>query len=176
MDDKQTNSNPIEARTLRDALGQFPTGVTVITCFDAEGNATGMTASSFNALSLDPALVLWSIGKNSSNFDAFNHCSHFNIHILKHDQGALAYQFASKEGDRFANVELENPALLNSKLHNFPQRAPALSDSLVRLECAMHANHDGGDHRLLIGRVEKLQHNDGEAIAFYRGKFAGLSA
>lgn len=171
MNENTTKSSPIDPRELRDALGQFPTGVTVITCYDQQGEAIGMTASSFNSLSLDPALVLWSIGKNSSNFDAFNHCSHFNIHILKHDQGPLAYQFASKDGDRFKDVTLaeSSPASDN-------KGAPAIENCLVRMECVMHANHDGGDHRLLIGKVLKLQCNDGEALAFYRGKFAGLLA
>ncbi len=156
----------IDPRELRDALGQFATGVTVVTCYDRDGKAVGMTASSFNSLSLDPALVLWSIGKSSSNFGAFNDCSHFNIHILKREQDALAYQFASKEGDRFADVELAKG----------DSKAPAIENCLARFECAMHANHDGGDHRLLIGKVEQLQQNDGEALAFHRGKFAGLSA
>ncbi len=169
MDVKPSNSNPIDPRELRDALSQFATGVTVITCFNEQGQAVGMTASSFNSLSLDPALVLWSIGKNSSNFEAFNRCSHFNIHILKHDQAPLAYQFASKDQDRFSGVEL-----LGEEATNGEQGAPALADCLVRFECAMHANHDGGDHRLLIGEVLRLHSNDGEALAFYRGKFAGL--
>jgi len=164
--EEKHNNKPIDPRELRDALGQFATGVTVITCFDQHGKPVGMTASSFNSLSLEPALVLWSIGKGSSNFEAFNSCSHFNIHILKHSQGDLAYQFASKDGDRFAGV----------KLAQGEQSAPAMEDCLVRFECSLNANHDGGDHRLLIGKVEKLQHNDGEALAFYRGKFAGLLA
>ncbi len=169
MNSKQPDLPPIDPRELRDALGQFATGVTVITCLDPQGQPVGMTASSFNALSLDPALVLWSIGKNSSNFDAFNQASHFNIHILKHDQGPLAYQFASKDGDRFKDVELVGGETSH-------KGAPALENCLVRMECAMHANHDGGDHRLLIGKVLRLTQNSGDALAFYRGKFAGLIA
>src|SRR5258708_27082341 len=115
----------IDPQHFRQALGAFPTGVTIVTTVDAAGNDVGLTANSFNSVSLSPPLVLWSLGRASSNFDAFLAARHFAIHVLAIDQDSLALRFAQKGIDRFAGLN--------------PNRGPdgiALIDQCVaRFEC-----------------------------------------
>lgn len=154
----------IDSREFRNALGNFATGVTIVTCLDGEGNKVGMTANSFSSLSLTPPLVLWSIAKTSSNFGNFEQAEHFNIHILSAAQQGLANQFASKNVDRFADVELEHSS----------NPAPALSGCLSRFECSVEHRYEGGDHIILVGRLEHLQNQGGEPLLFSQGKYRHL--
>ena len=98
----QTEFDP---KDFRRALSQFPTGVTVITTLDAEGNPVGVTASSFNSVSLDPTLVLWSIDKGAHSLAAFEKAEHFAVNILGRDQVATSNNFASRGQDKFANID-----------------------------------------------------------------------
>lgn len=153
----------IDAKTLRQALGQFATGVTVITCLDQNGEPVGMTANSFSSLSLDPPLVLWSIARTSSNYDAFAKADQFAIHVLNEDQQALGLQFANREGDRFNNVETESSEL------------PLLKQYLARFECSAEHRYEGGDHLILVGRVAAMDTQAGKPLMFFQGGFEQLA-
>ena len=95
------NDNPFDAREFRNTLGRFATGVTVVTARDDEGSPLGLTVSSFNAVSLDPPLILWSLDRSSSTLAAFENASHFAVNVLGADQIALSNLFASREEDKF---------------------------------------------------------------------------
>ena len=148
-------------KSLRDALGTFATGVTVITTVTPEGQRIGLTANSFTSVSLDPPLVLWSLKKNSANLDVFRRATHFAINVLSSTQKELCFRFASKvEGDRFDGVALE------------PSRfdLPLLAHSLARFECARHQEVEAGDHVMFLGRVEDFRKGQGEALIFSGGR------
>ena len=151
-----------DPQRFRQALGAFPTGVTVVTTVDAAGRDVGVTANSFNSVSLDPPLVLWSLGRNSGNFDAFMAARHFVVHVLASHQDALASRFAQKGIDRFAGLT--------------PQRGTsgiALLDGCVaRFECRTAFQYEGGDHIIFVGEVVNFEHAPHEPLIFKRGRFA----
>lgn len=148
-------------RALRDALGSFATGVTVITTVTPEGHRIGLTANSFTSVSLDPPLVLWSLKKNSANLDVFRRATHFAINVLTSEQKDLCFRFASKvEGDRFDGVALDASRF----------DLPVLADSLARFECAKHQEVEAGDHVMFLGRVEDFRQGEGEALIFSGGR------
>lgn len=133
----------IPASALRKALGRFTTGVTIITCIDADGEPVGLTANSFTSLSLDPPLVLWSLQRASATLDGFLASTHFVVNVLAESQVDLSRRFASSMPDKFAEGAW-SPGIGG---------APVLSGCAAVFECAHHAQHDGGDHVLFIGRV-----------------------
>jgi flavin reductase (DIM6/NTAB) family NADH-FMN oxidoreductase RutF len=146
----------------RTALGQFATGVTIVTTRTVDGLYVGLTASSFNSVSLTPPLVLWSLARSASAFEAFQACSHYAIHVLAADQGALAQRFATKGIDRFANLTLG--AGLGG--------APILEGTTAVFECTNHSRHEGGDHLIFVGRVERCtQHLNAAPLIYHRGEF-----
>jgi flavin reductase (DIM6/NTAB) family NADH-FMN oxidoreductase RutF len=149
-------------RDLRDALGRFATGVTVVTTMTPEG-PLGITANSFASLSLDPPLVLWSPARTSSRFAAFEAASHFTVHVLAEDQEALARRFArSGAFDRLAFARGLG-------------EAPLLDGCAARLECRHAARFDGGDHLICVGEVLRLSHEDRAPLVFHRGGYRGLA-
>lgn len=150
---------------LRRAFGHFATGVTVVTTLDARGRRVGMTANSFASLSLEPPLVLWSLANSSTNHAAFLAARYFAIHVLAAGQDALARQFASRAGDRFAGVAVESGC----------RGVPLLADFHARFECEMHAQHEGGDHTIFVGRVLRVAERPGEPLLFHRGRYAGVA-
>lgn len=153
---------PFDSATFRRALGHFPTGVTIITARGAAGGSIGLACNSFSSLSLQPPLVQWSIAKTSRNHAAMCAATHFAIHVLNATQRDLCRQFSAKDGDRFANVELEDG------LHGLP----VLKHCHARFECEANAAHDAGDHTILIGRVLRFREYEGEPLIFYRGEFS----
>jgi flavin reductase (DIM6/NTAB) family NADH-FMN oxidoreductase RutF len=144
-------------RDFRNALGQFATGVTVVTTADAQGNPVGMTVSSFNSVSLDPALVLWSIARSSGSFAAFAQSSHYAIHVLASHHKALAFQFAQRGIDRFAGVEWSANA----------QGVPLLADALATFECRARSQYPEGDHLIMVGEVLACHHSANAAPLLY---------
>lgn len=157
---------PFTALELRAALGQFATGVTIITTREAGGRPVGLTANSFNSVSLEPPLVLWSLARRSSSLAAFTASAHFAINVLAAEQRPLAERFASKAVDRFEGV---------------PWRAgeggaPVLDGVAAVFECRHHSHHEAGDHVIFIGRVERCERRLGAApLVFHGGRFfAGL--
>lgn len=153
-----------DQRQFRDALGQFPTGVTVVTARDQSGQPAGMTANSFSSVSLDPMLVLWSIAKSASAYDAFDGAQYFAIHVLAQDQQALSTQFASKDGDRFNGMDFDTNA----------SNVPLLNHYAARFECEVESRFDGGDHVIIVGRVHDFDSRDCEPLAFHAGRYANI--
>lgn len=135
-----------DSRHLRDALGTFATGVTVITTLDAEGAPVGLTISSFSPVSLNPPLVLWSLVNTAASRAAFLHNQRFTINVLAADQKALALQFASRSPDRFEGVSIESGTA----------GLPLLAGALAWFECKRYAEHVAGDHTIFIGEVEQV--------------------
>ena len=158
---------PESKREFRDALGRFATGVTVVTTTAPEG-PVGITANSFASVSLDPPIVLWSIGRHSRRFQAFAECEHFAVHILAAEQLDLGRRFA-RAGDAFAGLRFERN----------DEDVPLLGGCLSRFECTRFARHDGGDHLIVVARVTAATLRDGEPLLFAGGdygRFDGFEA
>lgn len=152
-----------DAKDFRRALSQFPTGVTVITTLDANGDPVGVTASSFNSVSIDPCLVLWSIDKGAHSLSAFENAEHFAVNVLGRDQVSTSNNFASRGEDKFANADYT--AGLGG--------APVIADCAAQFECKTWAVYEGGDHLILVGEVKEYRYNDGiEPLVFARGSYA----
>lgn len=139
-----------DARALRDALGQFATGVTVVTTFDANDGPVGMTVSSFNSVSLDPPLVLWSLSRDALSFEAFMSAEGFAVHVLAADQESLSDRFAAKGEDKFAGLDLKSGLV----------HAPLLKECSARFQCEKRHRYEGGDHVILIGEVVAFEQFD----------------
>lgn len=154
----------MDSRAFRTALGQFATGVTVITALDAAGNRVGMTANSFSSVSLDPMLVLWSIARTSKSYDVFMQAPHFAIHVLNAGQKALSSQFASTCDDRFQGIETQTGA----------GGIPLLTDYSALFQCATEARYDGGDHVIIIGRVLDFDSTTKPPLIFHAGRYADI--
>lgn len=150
-----------DERAFRHCLGQFNTGVTVITA-EHEGTKAGVTANSFSSLSLSPPLVLWSIGRESRSLPVFEHAKQFTINILSQDQIPESQCFASKKTDKFEGIDWKYG-------HN---GAPVLNNSAAILECTTEALHDGGDHILIIGRVTHFHDSGRKSLGFARGRYS----
>lgn len=150
----------LDSRGFRQCLGQFATGVTVMST-SHDGTLSGMTANSFSSLSLDPPLVLWSINKSSSNCRAFSNADHFAVSILSDQQIEVAQRFARSGGDKFDGVAWR--AGLGG--------VPVIEKAVATFECSREAVHDGGDHLLLIGRVLRYERYTGDALLFVQGRY-----
>ena len=143
----------------RTALGMFATGVTVITARAADGTLVGLTANSFNSVSLTPPLVLWSLGQAASAMGALSQGSHYAINILAADQKALAEQFAGPRDQRWAGVEFTTGV----------NGAPLLAGAAATFECFNRSRYEEGDHVIFVGEVERCSHRTGAAPLLYHG-------
>lgn len=148
---------------LRSALGQYATGVAVVTTMTSSG-PLGMTVNSFSSVSLDPPLVLWSPARKSTRFPAFEASTHFAIHILAVDQRPLAEHFA-RSGD-FRSV----PFALGIG------EAPLLEGSAARLECLHAVHYDGGDHLIVVGEVLRLSEGARPPLLYHQGAYRAFGA
>lgn len=153
-----------DSLTLRRTLGQFATGVAIAATVDTAGRPVGLTINSFASLSLDPPLVLWSINRHTPSCAAFEANGHFAVNVLKLEQKALSNRFAASGDDKFAGVAWQ-PGLGG---------APLIDGCLARLQCRLEQTVPGGDHLLLIGRVEALDREDGEPLLFFSGGYYEL--
>lgn len=153
-----------DAKAFRQALGQFATGVAIITAEGADGNAIGMTMSSFNSVSLDPPLVLFSVARSAYSLSAMTEAKGFGVNILGEDQAALSNRFAKALGDKWTDVELA------------PGSVPLLSGALAHFECAPYAQYDGGDHVIFVARVVSFAaYPDKEPLVFFGGSYRSLA-
>jgi len=152
---------PFDAKALRSALGRFTTGVTIATCRDADGRAVGLTCNSFNSLSLDPPLVLWSLRASSPALPAFCAASHFAINILAEGQIELSRRFASAVPDRFAEGQWADGI----------SGAPVLGGCTAVFECALRSQQEAGDHVLFIGQVERMHEAALPPLLFQAGHY-----
>lgn len=152
-----------DSKNFRRALSQFPTGVTVITTLDAKGDPVGVTASSFNAVSVEPPLILWSIDKASYSLKAFEQAEHFIVNVLDRNQVTTSNNFASQGKDKFSHAEY-HPGL---------GQCPVLDHSAAQFECKKWAIYEGGDHLILVGEVVSYRFEDSvEPLIFSRGSYA----
>lgn len=158
-------STSVDHREFRNALGRFATGIAVITTIGPGGKPEGMTANSFGALSLDPPLIHWCIGKTAPTHGIFLACGHFAINILRASQRHLSNHFATPAEDKFAGMDW----------YPGTDGVPLLDDSLASFECRNEARHDAGDHTIMVGRVAKFAYNDGDPLLFSAGKYAVAS-
>ncbi|WP_420392980.1 flavin reductase [Acuticoccus sp.] len=163
---ERASETPVEAgdprddgRAFRRCLGQFATGVTVVAAA-ADGRATGVTANSFASVSMDPPLILWSLKRQSDSLAIFQAASHFAVNILASDQSDVASHFA-RSGEKFASVGFAAGA----------GGAPLLSGVAAQLECRRHAEHDGGDHVIMVGHVERYRRFDRPLLLFSQGHY-----
>jgi flavin reductase (DIM6/NTAB) family NADH-FMN oxidoreductase RutF len=148
-------------QSLRAALGRFATGVTIVTAKAGNGRLVGLTANSFNSVSLNPPLVLWSLGMFSQGLSIFQNASHFAVNVLGVSQQALALQFAKSSGEKFAGVEW-NPGLGN---------APIIAGCVAQFQCRAANRYYGGDHIIFLGAVEAYSYSGEESLMFSRGGF-----
>jgi flavin reductase (DIM6/NTAB) family NADH-FMN oxidoreductase RutF len=153
-----------DTRALRTALGRFATGVTIITTVDSRGERVGLTANSFNSLSLDPPLVLWSLRQNSPKLAAFAACPHFAINVLAEAQVDLSRRFASAGDDKFAEGQWASGS----------GGVPVLSGCVAVFECERVTQHDAGDHVLFVGRVLALSEAPLPPLLFQAGHYRML--
>ncbi len=140
----------------------FATGVTIVTARTPEGKLVGLTANSFNSVSLNPPLVLWSLARAAASLAAFSAGSHYAINILAADQQTLAQRFASQNTDRWAGVEFVEGAV----------GAPLLAGAAATFECFNRSRYEEGDHVIFVGEVERCAHRAGASpLLFHGGKF-----
>ena len=158
----RTGSDP---RTLRDALGCFATGVTVVTCFDEAGDPVGLTANSFTALSLDPPLLLVCVAKAAASAGPLATAEAFAVNVHQTLQRPASITFSTRGEDRFGRTDWSVGE------HN----APVLMESMSVFECRRHAVHDGGDHFILVGEVVKASFEPGlDPLLYFRGSYHRL--
>ena len=153
----------VDPKDFRTALGAFTTGVTIITTRRPDGDRVGLTVSSFNSVSLDPPLVLWSLSVFALSMPAFQESNYFAVHVLSAGQTELSNRFAKAGEDKFAGLELEEGL----------GRVPLIADCAARFQCRSEYRYYGGDHVILVGRVEEYDHApDVEPLLFSRGAYA----
>src|SRR4051812_12856826 len=159
-----SDSSVIDPRDFRNALGTYATGVTIITAMTSNGTPYGLTCNSFASVSLNPPLVLWSLGMFSQGLTTFQNASHFTVNVLGASQQALASKFAKSSEDKFAGVEWTHG--LGS--------APVLADSVANFQCRAANRYYGGDHVIFLGAVEAYAYNRREPLLFARGGYGRL--
>lgn len=156
-----TKEQTVDPMALRNAMGCFTTGVTVVTT-NNDGVDAGVTVNSFNSVSLDPPMVLWSLAKSAGSFQTYHTAEHFAVHILAADQEPLSQRFATRGIDKFAEVDF----------HRGVGDVPILDGCSAVFHCKTVYRYEGGDHEIYVGQVEKLEHFDRKALVFHGGKYA----
>jgi len=151
-----------DPRALRDALATFTTGVTIVTTRNTEGAPFGVTVNSFNSVSLDPPLVLWSLAKTSRSLEAFQRAEYWAVHILSAEQEALSTSFARPGENKFEGIELESGI----------QGTPLLPRCTTRLQCRTSFRYEGGDHIIFVGQIVAYDRSERAPLVFHGGKYA----
>ena len=151
----------VDPRTLRDAFGAFMTGVTIVTTIGTGGEPVGFTANSFASVSLDPPLLLVCLARTSRNFENFTKANGFAVNILAEHQKDLSNTFARPAEDRFANIDWQRG----------PHGSPVLGGVAAWFDCATHSVVDGGDHVILIGRIEGFENGGSNGLGYARGGY-----
>ena len=155
----------IEANEFRKALGRFATGIAIVTTMDDKDAPMGLTVNSFNSVSLDPPLVLWSLDKSSNQMDAFCNSGFYGVSILAHDQQMASNLFAAMAEDRFEKVEWSVGKT----------GAPLIDGALARIDCKTEQIIEGGDHVILLGRVIDIAVSEGDPLLYYGGGYRTLA-
>lgn len=159
--EKREGDTELDAHMFRQALAQFATGITIITTKNAEGKYVGVTANSFNSVSLRPPLVLWSLSKKASSHDAFAAATHYGVSVLSADQEGLSHHFSTFKGDRFEGVEVIEGL----------GGAPLIPHALAHFECKVRSRYDEGDHFIMVGEVLRCDFREGEALVYRSRKY-----
>ena len=153
--------SPIDPAELRRCLGAFVTGVTVITALDEDGAPIGMTVNSFNSVSLDPPLIVWSVRTNATSFPVYSKTKRFVVNILSEEQVDVSNRFAKSGPGRFEGIAI-TPGI---------DGLPLIDGCSAYLECSTEATYPGGDHLLFLGRVDRILGTSRKPLAFGAGKY-----
>jgi flavin reductase (DIM6/NTAB) family NADH-FMN oxidoreductase RutF len=156
-----SGSSQIDPRDFRNALGTFATGVTIVTAMGGDGKPYGLTCNSFASVSINPPLVLWSLGMYSQALAVFQNASHFAVNVLGISQQPLAAKFAKASPNKFDGVKWK-PGL---------GKAPLIIDSVAHFQCRAANRYYGGDHVIFLGAVEAYTYNGKEPLLFVRGGY-----
>lgn len=148
----------------KEAMGNYPTGVTVVTAFDENQKPMGLTVNSFASVSLEPNLILWSIDKRANSYQSFLNTDKFSVNILASDQSDLCTLFSSKVADRFSQCDWKESEL----------NLPILSNTLSTLQCKTYQQIDAGDHTIFIGEVLDIQNASKEPLLYHRRKIGAI--
>jgi len=158
-----STTTEFDVRDFRRALGQFPTGVTIITTKDENGEPIGVTASSFNSVSISPALVLWSVDKGAFSASIMENAEHFAVNVLSKSQVDMSNRFAGRGEDKFAGVDYTD----------CPNGSPLFRGCAAQFECKTWNIYEGGDHLIIVGEVLDYRHDESEApLVFACGSYA----
>ena len=157
---------PVEASSnaFREAMSSFPSGATIVTTSDSDGRWWGFTASSFCSVSMDPPLVLTCLANSAQCFPAFAEAARWNIHVLQHRHADLAMRFATRGAAKFDGAGFQPDA----------DGLPLLAGVSISLRCATYSKVDGGDHLVLIDRVEEVDMGEEMPFVYFRRKFHAL--
>jgi flavin reductase (DIM6/NTAB) family NADH-FMN oxidoreductase RutF len=150
-----------DRRDFRHALGQFATGVTIVTARAKDGRGIGLTVNSFTSVSLDPPVVLWCLSREATDFAAFNVAGRFAVNVLSARQHHLSRQFSTTVADKFTGVEREEA----------PDGSPLLEGATAHFICRVAGRFDGGDHVIILGQVEEYRWHEGEPLVFHSGRY-----
>ncbi|MBX7484164.1 flavin reductase family protein [Qipengyuania qiaonensis] len=150
-----------DPQSFRDALGSFVTGVTIVTARDAEGRPFGLTANSFNSVSLDPPMVLWSLSLQSGTLPVFRDARNWAVHVLAADQQSMSDRFARPGEDKFAGLEVDDG----------PEGAPLIEGYAARFGCRARFEYEGGDHAIFLGEVVDFDRREAEPLIYHGGSY-----
>ncbi|MBN35431.1 MAG: flavin reductase [Rhodospirillaceae bacterium] len=161
-----TRKRNFSPRQLRDALGMFATGVTIITSHTRDGERLGVTCNSFNSVSLDPPMVLFSLSRQAHSLNKFESCDFFAVNILADSQKDLSNRFARPSLDKWEGVEFDTGVT----------RCPLFPDSLAMFECYTRFHYDGGDHVIFVGEAFNMQVGTPSApLLYYQGAYREIT-
>lgn len=163
-DNTPAQTQNFDPMSFRRALGTFTTGVTIVTTKGLQGQDVGLTANSFSSVSLDPPLVLWSLGKSAKSVDDFAAAEHFAVHILSEHQESLSNTFAKRGADKFGAVKVERG----------PCGIPLLDESSARFICKTRHQYEGGDHIIFVGEVIEFERYEAAPLLFHGGQYGQL--
>lgn len=162
-------ASTIDTRSLREAFGNFATGVTIVSYVDTDNQSRGLTVNSFSSVSLNPPMVLWSLQKDSDCFDDIMRAECYAINVLTAGQRALSEHLARKEMHLLDG--LQEPSAWKQGKH-----CPVICDALACFECAVRHRYEGGDHIIIVGEVLHYTRGTGEPLLFYSGAYARIRA
>ncbi|HCD20977.1 MAG TPA: nitrilotriacetate monooxygenase [Alphaproteobacteria bacterium] len=154
----------VSAQNLRTAMGTFLTGVTIVTVRGANAEPYGLTVSSFNSVSLDPPLILWSLDNRHEKAQLFREAGGFTVNIMPTGSEALIQKFALSDTERFNGTDW----------HWGPSGQPVLNTALTSLECSLWAEYPGGDHAIFVGKVTAINTRDGQPAAYFKGQISAF--
>ncbi|MBX7526079.1 flavin reductase family protein [Qipengyuania vesicularis] len=153
-----------DPHAFRNALGSFATGVTIVTARDGEGRPVGLTANSFNSVSLDPPMVLWSLSLHSGSLPVFRDAERWAVHVLAADQQAMSDRFATPAIDKFEGLSLADG----------PEGAPLIEGCAARFGCRARFEYEGGDHAIFLGEVIEFDRREAEPLIYHGGQYGRI--